>query len=183
MIIEMRTHRTKPGSFFFMRGVPDLLSREPLKARFYEGELWKKELEHVLTPMLQKYEVVLATTLKASFIGEPYGQQRVIWPQHPDESSCLRHRHTGVLLAAGQGHARSGCPHSVGHSAHLFAFSGSVFSFLESYPLRFLGHSLFRRRTVILLRPSLPTSRFWHLRRASPGPSLLCGCSTCGARS
>ncbi|HLM99727.1 MAG TPA: NIPSNAP family protein [Bryobacteraceae bacterium] len=46
-------------TFFFMRGFPDLASREPLKARFYEGELWKNELEKVLMPMLEKYDVVL----------------------------------------------------------------------------------------------------------------------------
>jgi len=46
-------------TFFFMRGFPDLASREPMKARFYEGELWKQELEHVLMPMLEKYDVVL----------------------------------------------------------------------------------------------------------------------------
>src|SRR5271155_255933 len=49
----------KPDKFFFMRGFPDLSSREPLKAKFYEGELWKHELEHILMPMLDKYEVVL----------------------------------------------------------------------------------------------------------------------------
>jgi NIPSNAP len=48
-----------PDTFFFMRGFPDLASREPMKARFYEGELWKRELEHVLMPMLEKYDVVL----------------------------------------------------------------------------------------------------------------------------
>jgi len=48
-----------PDTFFFMRGFPDLASREPMKARFYEGELWKEELEHVLMPMLEKYDVVL----------------------------------------------------------------------------------------------------------------------------
>jgi len=48
-----------PDSFFFMRGFPDLASREPLKALFYEGELWKRELEHVLLPMLEKYEVAV----------------------------------------------------------------------------------------------------------------------------
>jgi NIPSNAP len=48
-----------PDVFFFMRGFPDLASREPMKARFYEGELWKRELENVLMPMLDKYEVVL----------------------------------------------------------------------------------------------------------------------------
>jgi len=45
--------------FFFMRGFPDLASREPMKAKFYEGELWKRELENTLMPMLEKYEVVL----------------------------------------------------------------------------------------------------------------------------
>lgn len=48
-----------PDCFFFMRGFPDRASREPMKAQFYEGELWKRELENVLMPMLEKYEVVL----------------------------------------------------------------------------------------------------------------------------
>ena len=48
-----------PDTFFFMRGFPDLASREPMKARFYEGELWKRELENVLMPMLEKYDVVV----------------------------------------------------------------------------------------------------------------------------
>lgn len=48
-----------PDTFFFMRGFPDLASREPMKAKFYEGELWKRELENVLMPMLDKYDVVL----------------------------------------------------------------------------------------------------------------------------
>ena len=48
-----------PDTFFFMRGFPDMASREPMKAKFYEGELWKTELEQVLMPMLEKYEVVL----------------------------------------------------------------------------------------------------------------------------
>jgi len=46
-------------TFFFMRGFPDLQSREPMKAKFYEGELWKLELENLLMPMIEKYEVVL----------------------------------------------------------------------------------------------------------------------------
>jgi hypothetical protein len=48
-----------PDTFFFMRGFPDLASREPMKAEFYEGQLWKNELENLLMPMLEKYEVVL----------------------------------------------------------------------------------------------------------------------------
>lgn len=46
-------------TFFFMRGFPDLESREPMKAKFYEGELWKSELENLLMPMIEKYDVVL----------------------------------------------------------------------------------------------------------------------------
>ena len=49
----------EPHTFFFMRGFPDLSSREPLKASFYEGELWKRELEGVLMPMIDRFDVVL----------------------------------------------------------------------------------------------------------------------------
>ena len=48
-----------PDTFFFMRGFPDIASRESMKAKFYEGELWKGELENVMLPMLEKYEVVV----------------------------------------------------------------------------------------------------------------------------
>ena len=48
-----------PDAFFFMRGFPDFASREPMKARFYEGELWKCKLENILMPMLEKYEAVV----------------------------------------------------------------------------------------------------------------------------
>jgi NIPSNAP len=48
-----------PDVFFFMRGFPDLASREPMKAQFYEGDLWKRELESVLMPMLEEFKVVV----------------------------------------------------------------------------------------------------------------------------
>ncbi len=48
-----------PDTFFWMRGFPDGLSREQMKTQFYESELWKHELEKILLPMLDKYEVVL----------------------------------------------------------------------------------------------------------------------------
>jgi hypothetical protein len=47
------------NTFFFMRGFPNIESREPMKAKFYEGSLWKNELEDILMPMIEKYEVVL----------------------------------------------------------------------------------------------------------------------------
>jgi hypothetical protein len=48
-----------PDAFFFMRGFPDLASRAPMKSAFYDGALWKTELEHVLMPMIDRYEAVL----------------------------------------------------------------------------------------------------------------------------
>ena len=48
-----------PDVFFFMRGFPDLASREPMKTQFYDGPLWKNELESVLMPMIDRYDVVL----------------------------------------------------------------------------------------------------------------------------
>ncbi len=48
-----------PGTFFFMCGFPDLASREPMKAVFCRKELWKREPEAVLLPVLERYDVVL----------------------------------------------------------------------------------------------------------------------------
>jgi hypothetical protein len=56
-----------PDTFFFMRGFPDLASREPMKARFYESALWKEELEALLMPMLEEYKVVVVEGPEALF--------------------------------------------------------------------------------------------------------------------
>jgi hypothetical protein len=48
-----------PDSFFFMRGFADMASREELRRAFYEGPLWKGQLEQLLMPMLERYEQVL----------------------------------------------------------------------------------------------------------------------------
>jgi hypothetical protein len=48
-----------PDTFFFMRGFPTREARDPLKASFYEGALWKQELEHKLMPMIEHFDVVL----------------------------------------------------------------------------------------------------------------------------
>lgn len=42
-----------PDTFFFMRGFPDIPSREPMKAEFYEGALFFP------MPMLDRYDVVV----------------------------------------------------------------------------------------------------------------------------
>ena len=62
-----------PDTFFFMRGFPDLASRERLKAAFYEGPLWKKELEARLMPMLDSYDVVLVEDTESLL---PWGRAR-----------------------------------------------------------------------------------------------------------
>jgi hypothetical protein len=36
-----------------------MASRKPMKVKFYEGAVWKGELEGLLLPMLEKYEVLL----------------------------------------------------------------------------------------------------------------------------
>ncbi len=54
--------------FFFMRGFPDVESRDPLKAKFYEGELWKTQLEAIMLPLLETWDVVL--------VDDPDGQVR-----------------------------------------------------------------------------------------------------------
>ena len=46
-------------TFFWMRAFPDLKSREELRDQFYEGKLWKEELEGKLMPILEKYDVVV----------------------------------------------------------------------------------------------------------------------------
>src|SRR5260370_4615190 len=45
-------------TFFWMRAFSDLRSREKLRDEFYEGKLWKEELEEKLMPILEKYDVV-----------------------------------------------------------------------------------------------------------------------------
>lgn len=59
-----------PDTFFFMRGFPDLAARVPMKAKFYEGEPWKSQLEPLLMPMLDKYDVTL--------VDDPEG--KIHWP-------------------------------------------------------------------------------------------------------
>jgi hypothetical protein len=46
-------------TFFWMRAFPDLKSRTRMRDEFYEGKLWKEELDQKLIPMLEKYDVVV----------------------------------------------------------------------------------------------------------------------------
>src|SRR6201988_5449179 len=45
-------------TFFWMRAFSDEQSRERMRNEFYEGKLWKEDLEQKLMPILPKYDVV-----------------------------------------------------------------------------------------------------------------------------
>jgi hypothetical protein len=48
-----------PDVFFWMRVFPDPGARDAMKSAFYDGPLWKDDLEKTLFPMLERYDVVL----------------------------------------------------------------------------------------------------------------------------
>ena len=51
-----------PNKFVFLRSFPSLDARDRMKDEFYEGELWKKELEGIAMPMIESYDVILCET-------------------------------------------------------------------------------------------------------------------------
>ena len=46
-------------TFFWMRAFPDRKSRDAVRDQFYEGKLFKEDLEKNHVPMLEKYDVVV----------------------------------------------------------------------------------------------------------------------------
>jgi hypothetical protein len=48
-----------PDVLFFMRGYPDIASRTTMNAELYGGELWKNELEAIVMPMIDTYQVIV----------------------------------------------------------------------------------------------------------------------------
>jgi hypothetical protein len=48
-----------PNKFVFLRSFPSLEDRDRLKEDFYEGPVWKNELESIAMPMLDSYDVTL----------------------------------------------------------------------------------------------------------------------------
>ena len=51
-----------PNKFVFLRSFPSLEERDRMKADFYEGPLWKNELEAIAMPLLESYDVILCET-------------------------------------------------------------------------------------------------------------------------
>src|SRR5262245_41243155 len=50
------------NKFVWLRSFPSLEERDRMKDEFYEGELWKNELEAIAMPMLESYDVILCET-------------------------------------------------------------------------------------------------------------------------
>lgn len=51
-----------PDRFVFLRGFPSLEERDRMKDAFYEGSLWKNELEAIAMPMIDVYSSILTET-------------------------------------------------------------------------------------------------------------------------
>ena len=51
-----------PNKFVFLRSFPSLEERDRMKTAFYEGELWKNELESIAMPLIDSYDVILCET-------------------------------------------------------------------------------------------------------------------------
>jgi hypothetical protein len=51
-----------PNKFVWLRCFPSLEERDRMKDAFYEGDLWKNELEAIAMPMLESYDVILCET-------------------------------------------------------------------------------------------------------------------------
>jgi hypothetical protein len=51
-----------PNKLVWLRSFPSLVERDRMKKAFYEGELWKNELEAIAMPMIDSYDVILCET-------------------------------------------------------------------------------------------------------------------------
>jgi hypothetical protein len=51
-----------PNKFVWLRCFPSLEERERMRDAFYDGEVWKNELEAIAMPMLESYDVILCET-------------------------------------------------------------------------------------------------------------------------
>jgi len=60
-----------PNKFIWLRSFPSLAERDRMKNAFYEGELWKNELESIAMPMLESYDVILCETSPGCVFDDP----------------------------------------------------------------------------------------------------------------
>jgi hypothetical protein len=65
-----------PNKFVWLRSFPSLEERDRLKKAFYEGDLWKNELEALAMPMLESYHVILCETSSGCVFDVPRDEPR-----------------------------------------------------------------------------------------------------------
>ena len=63
-----------PNKLVWLRSFPSLEERDRMKAAFYEGELWKNELEAIAMPMLDSYDVILCETSPGCVFDVPHAE-------------------------------------------------------------------------------------------------------------
>ncbi|MEQ1763158.1 MAG: NIPSNAP family protein [Pyrinomonadaceae bacterium] len=51
-----------PNKFVWLRMFDSIEERTRLKTLFYEGDVWKNEMESIVMPMLDSYDVILCET-------------------------------------------------------------------------------------------------------------------------
>jgi len=61
-----------PNKFVWLRSFPSLEERDRMKNEFYEGDLWKNELEAIAMPLLESYDVILCETSSGYVCDGPY---------------------------------------------------------------------------------------------------------------
>ena len=62
-----------PNKFVWLRSFPSLEERDRMKDAFYEGDLWKNELEAIAMPMIDSYDVILCETSLGCVFDVPRG--------------------------------------------------------------------------------------------------------------
>src|SRR5688500_18794402 len=61
-----------PNKFVWLRSFPSLEERDRMKNEFYEGDLWKNELEAIAMPLLESYNDILCETSSEYVCDGPY---------------------------------------------------------------------------------------------------------------
>ena len=77
----LRTHGMKilgplldlenPNKFVWLRSFPSLDERDRMRTAFYEGAVWKDELEAIAMPLLESYDVTLCETSRGCVFDAP----------------------------------------------------------------------------------------------------------------
>jgi hypothetical protein len=60
-----------PNKFVWLRLYPSLEDRDRMRSAFYEGDIWKNELEAIAMPMLESYDVTLCETSPGCVLDAP----------------------------------------------------------------------------------------------------------------